>query len=274
MARDFQRSDGLDCCGLMTWTIFVPRHAESDFRRATEQSEIQVARSWSDLEQLVENTPTNRVVVDPTADGTTNVTAVLQLVRKFPRTPLVTCVTRSPKGLLAAAALGGYGLRATLLDSGVSLKQIAESQSVSDLARAILSWAERSLALLPDALRFTTVDLFERPCRYSSGSDLALASGLSLAGLYRHFEMARLGTPKKVVVVAKMVHAYHHLRNSKRDVQQISELVGLRPRILAQYSRNIFGVLPTRLRVRVDSQEILHSLLDWLYRPQPAVTRT
>lgn len=257
----------------MTWTIFVPQHAESCLRSTTEQSAVQVARSWSELEQLVRSAPTNRVVVDPTADGTTNIAAIVELRRKFPQTPVFPCVTRSPKGLLAAAALGEYGLRATLLDSAVSLKQLAENRSACTLAGQILSWAERSLALLPDALRLTTVDLFERPYRYDSGSDLALACGLSLAGLYRHFEMARLGTPKKVVVVAKMVHAYHHLRHSKRGVQQISEILGLRPRILAEYSRDIFGVLPTNLRGCINAQEIVQSLLDWLYKPPPAGTR-
>ena len=257
----------------MTWTIFVPRNVECLLRRTTEQSAFQIARSWSELERLVKSAPTNRVVVDPTADGTTNIAAVVALLRKFPRTPVVACVTRTPKGLLAAAALGEYGLHPALLDSTVSLRHLADNSSACVLAKQILSWAERSLAKLPDALRFVTIDLFERPNRYASGSDLALACDFSLAGLYRYFETARLGTPKKLVIVAKMVHAYHHLRSSKRDIQHIGDLVGLRPRILAEYSRDIFGVLPTRLRESTDAQEIVLSLLDWLYKPQRGVAR-
>jgi len=252
----------------VNWAAFVPPQAEPHLRATMKQEAFTFAHSWREFEQLV-NASKARIIVDPTADGTTNVAAIIELVRKFPQTPLVTCVTRTPKGLSAAAALAQYGLRASIIEPDLRLNELAENWSAGFLARQILCWAERSLALLPTSLRFVTLDLFERPHRYACGSDLALACRLSLAGLYRYLQPVRLGTPKKLVVVAKMAHAYHHLQNSKRSVSSISELVGFRrPRILGEYSKQIFGVLPSSVRGRPDTQDAIQSLLDWLYKPQ------
>jgi AraC-like DNA-binding protein len=78
----------------------------------------------------------------------------------------------------------------------------------------------------------------------------------------------RLGTPKKLVVVAKMLRAYHHFKNSDLLFAQVSTLVGFsRVRAFVDHATHIFGCRPSNLRAEPDSQEIVRALLDWLYKP-------
>jgi AraC-like DNA-binding protein len=76
-----------------------------------------------------------------------------------------------------------------------------------------------------------------------------------------------------MVVIAKMAHAYHYLRNSNLQVGIVSALVGFqRPRALADHTKSIFGCVPSRLRAQANAQEITHALLDWLYKPRDDLT--
>jgi AraC-like DNA-binding protein len=252
----------------MTWTAYVPAQSESHIRRTLRDDGLLLAHSWAELEHLVDRRPNSRVLVDPLADGTANVEAILRLVRKFPSTPIVGCVTWSEKGFEAGAELAKYGLRPAILGFNEKLSDLVAKWSAAAVANGILNWAERSLALFPPTLRLATIDLFERPRRYSTGAELALAANISLAAVYRSFKEARLGTPKRMVVIAKMTHAYHYLRNSTLNIAAISSLVGFgRSRTFSDHTKCIFGCLPSRLRTEANTEEIVQELLDWLYRP-------
>jgi AraC-like DNA-binding protein len=174
----------------------------------------------------------------------------------------------NPAGFEAGAELSRYGIRAVVLDGRVSLAALADYWIAMSLAGSVLGWAERSLALLPFRLRLVLIDLFERPRRYTTAAELSLAADLSLCAVYRSFDQARLGTPKKLVVVAKMLRAYHHLRNSDFSIAQVSAVVGFqRVRALVDHTKNIFACRPSRLRAEDDQQEVVTALLDWLYKP-------
>jgi AraC-like DNA-binding protein len=252
----------------LVWTAFVPSSSEPELRRNVGEDDISLARSWTDLDNLIHERPSTRLIVDPTADGKPNIRAVLDLTRKFPASPLVVCVALNPGGFEAGAELSRYGVRAVVLDRRVSLAELADRWVATSLAGSVLGWAERSLAMLPFRLRLTLIDLFERPRRYTTAADLGLGADLPLCAVYRSIDHARLGTPKKLVVVAKMLRAYHHFRNSDLLVAQVSTLVGFpRVRAFVDHATHIFGCRPSNLRAEPDSQEIVRALLDWLYKP-------
>jgi len=253
----------------MTWTAYVPPLVEAQIRATLKDDDVVLARSWSDLEGLVGRHPLTPVLIDPTADGTNNVAAVLKLVRLFPSTPVLSCVTWDGRGFKAGVELAQYGVKSTILNFKPPFRELADKLSAISLARGILAWAERSLTLFPPELRSATFDLFERPRCYSTAAELALAANISLAAMYREFEQAQLGTPKKLVVVAKMAHAYQCIRLSKLRIASISTLVGFsRPRGLSDYTKAIFGCRPSRLRTQSNAEEAGHALLDWLYKPR------
>src|SRR3954471_15745023 len=99
----------------MTWTAFVPPQSESQVRRTLRDDDILFAHSWADLENLVRQHPSTHVLADPTADGSTNVAGFLDLVRRFPSTPVLSCITWSAKGFEAGAELAKYGLKPSVL---------------------------------------------------------------------------------------------------------------------------------------------------------------
>jgi hypothetical protein len=176
----------------MTWTAFVPPQSESQVRRTLRDDDILFAHSWADLENLVRQHPSTHVLADPTADGSTNVAGFLDLVRRFPSTPVLSCITWSAKGFEAGAELAKYGLKPSVLGFDRSpFNEAAAKWSATALARGILGWAERSLCLFPLPLRMATIDLFERPRRYSTAAELAIAADISLAAVYRSFEPGR-----------------------------------------------------------------------------------
>src|SRR5205085_11522709 len=113
-----------------------------------------------------------------------------------------------------------------LREEGSELVRASQRLCASRLAEGFLLAAESRVGRLEPRLQLALKDLFERPHRYTSGSDIARQCSMSRRGPYRAFDSARLGTPKKFVTIAKVLRGYLYLRNTHKTVEQISIALG------------------------------------------------
>ena len=142
------------------------------------------------------------VVLDPAADGSMNVSAVVSLRKKFPELPVIAYVPLSPQSLNAAGTLSRHNVTQFLLhpqDGGVRRFRCALERAAADTVTSqFLGCLEAALGRFPFRLMLSVQDLFDRPGRYETALDFADQCGVPLKTVYRWFEDGRIGTPKKV----------------------------------------------------------------------------
>jgi AraC-like DNA-binding protein len=134
----------------------------------------------------------------------------------------------------------------------------------------VLRAMETRITRLPPELSRTVVDLFERPHRYDCGEDIARDARISVRSLYRAFERSGLGSPKKMLTVAKLARGYTYLVSSSTRLGRVSQRIRYsRPRLFSEAVGEVFGCSPCKLRKHSDSNEVVLQLLEWLYKPGP-----
>jgi hypothetical protein len=102
--------------------------------------------------------------------------------------------------------------------SPIEFRKKLERGCACRLGIEFLGYIQLSSMRLPVAVRWAIEDLFARPSRYQSDADIAIEAGLSERTLRRIIEGARLGTPHKLVTVARILHGYIYLRDANASL--------------------------------------------------------
>jgi len=249
---------------------FLPVDSADHIRSIVRHGDFLLARSWNELQGLIPQQRLDAVLVDPAADGSMKPGEVLALLRKYPSAPLVAYVPLSAGSLKAVFELSRHGLSRAMLHPArqEKVRRIIEIVSANALISAFLGAIEPSLGKLRPAVLQTIQELFERPHRFESGADLALHAGVAVRELYRDFCLALLGTPKKLVVIAKLLRGYSYLRHSKASVQRVATKLGYSDkRVFTAHVGAVFGCSPIELRTCGDIDGAAMQLLDWFYKP-------
>ena len=256
----------------MTVVTFLPSKSARYFERVLSHERILCANSWNQFELFAREQDCAALVFDPMADGHANVKAALHVMGSHPRVPTIAYIALEPPNLRAIATLSRFGLPATILhpfEKGQAhFWELVDRVSGTLLAQEFFSYLESSFPIIPIGLRWAVQDLLARPQRYSCGADLAIQSGLSERTVWRFMKLANLGTPRKLVVAAKVLHGYAFLRCGRAEVESVSRRLGYgHPRIFEENAVRIFGCTPSRLRLDSDPTEVARHVLDWLYKP-------
>jgi len=257
----------------MPIAAFLPL-ASADHVRVRLAEQITFANSWEELAQFISNAGVELVLVDPSAGGEMNLAAAARIQKTFQTTPFVAYVEMSHENMKAVFYLSGCGLRDVflhpLLDDGRKLSEFARRQCGHRLAYEFLGLFETRLARLEPSLVSTVKDLFERPQRYETAADIGAESKLSTKCVYRALQKAGMGTPRKLVTVAKVLRGYAYLRKGGALISSISREIGYnRSRVFSQQVTDIFGCSPARIRAEANVEEVLLQLVEWLYKPDP-----
>lgn len=159
------------------------------------------ATDWTELDRLLELASVGAAVIDPRADGTMNLSAARSVVCRHQFTPVIACISATPENLKAVAFLAKYGLSQVVLypfrENREPLIELVHRLSANQVCYQFVGLIEARLgSLTPDLLQMVQ-DVFERPRRYENAEDLHLGSGVSTRTMYRVFQQAGLGTPKK-----------------------------------------------------------------------------
>ena len=167
------------------------------------------------------------------------------------------------------AQLGRLGLKEVVLhrfdDAPEGFRERVERLEGNALTHDVLEALRERLSQLPRQLAVTVENLFEQPHRYASALDLAMEAGVAIVSVYRNLDAAQLGSPKRLLVAAKVLRGFGYLRDPGYSVLDVSIKLGYKTaRIFSQHWVSVFGMTPARVRTRLTDNAGIESVLRWL----------
>ena len=233
-----------------------------------DEPELLVASSWQELESFIRRKPVSVVILDPSADGTLNVGAVAGLLKRYPSLPLIGYVTLHAPAFKAIAQLGRLGLEDVVLhrfdDAPDRFLERIEQVQGNSLTHRVVEELRDSLRQLPRQLYATIENMFDQPHRYASALDLA-GDGIAIVGIYRNLDAAGLGSPKRLLIAAKVLRGFGYLRDPGYSVLDVSIKLGYKTaRIFSHHWVCVFGVTPARVRRRLSDDAAVEHVLRWI----------
>jgi AraC-like DNA-binding protein len=250
--------------------VFLPDRLRAHVRHVLiNEKAVLIARSWDELNSIIRGNPVKAVVLDPAADGVMNIDAVATLLAKYPSLPFVAYVVLSQASFNAVAQLSKQGLENVVLhrleDAPERFRATLERASTNPLALQALSALRPQINRLPVRLAQAVHEMFTSPHRYVRASDLALTAQMSSVRLYRNFGVAGLGSPKKLLIAAKLLRGYGYLKDPGYSIADVSKKLGYRnPRIFGEHCKDVFGLRPTRVRTHLGPDAVIERLVAWL----------
>jgi AraC-like DNA-binding protein len=248
---------------------FLPHHLLTHVQYVFDDvTKVRAADSWESLEILIRENAVSVAILDPAATGVMNVDAVARLLARYPSLPIVAYVSLSPASFGAVAQLSRRGLEHVILhqfdDSRIRFQQRIRRVESSPLTHQLLAALSPKLRQMPLPLARVVRDVLERPHRFASALDVATSAGVPATSLYRSFESAGLGSPKKLLIAAKVLRGLSYLRDPGYSVRDVAKKLGYRQsRIFTSHILEIFGVTPSRLRPRITEEDALEMILKW-----------
>jgi AraC-like DNA-binding protein len=235
------------------------------------------AEGWTELAKILREEVVDLLIADPAADGGVKVAELQQLIRQFPSVPVVVYTALSPATMKAVVQLAKAGVEHVVLnrfdDEPRRFRDLIEGVPGHALADQMLRQLAEPLAGLPIQVGRAVEQLFRSPGRFRSTDDLAAAAGMNKRTLYRNLEPVGLFSPRLLVVAARLLRVYAHLRDPGRQIKEIADKVGYHsPWQLTQQMREVTGHTPRTVRRRVGAEEFIALLARRVYR-LPAVNR-
>jgi AraC-like DNA-binding protein len=233
---------------------------------------LQPAEAWGELATHLRQEVVDVVVADPAADGQVRVAELQQLIRQFPSVPVVVYTALSPATMKAIVQLAKGGVEHVVLnrfdDEPRRFRDLLEGVPGHALADQMLRQLAEPLAGLPIQVSRAVEQLFRSPGRFRNTDDLAAAAGMNKRTLYRNLEPVGLFSPRLLVVAARLLRVYAHLRDPGRQIKEIAEKVGYHsPWQLTQQMREVTGHTPRTVRQHVGAEEFIALLTRRVYRP-------
>jgi AraC-like DNA-binding protein len=254
--------------GLIPFATMLPATSADYLRAVVDRDSIVTARSWGELEMLLEKHLLSSVLIDPSAAGI-EVSSASRLIAKHRSTPFLTYTPLTAESLRVVAELSKFGLADAIVHPAPAqtILRVVERVFIHPLAQSFLTELEPSFAHLPPGVVAAILDLFRRPRRYASGADVGREAGITSTTLENSMNGANLGPAKKLVILAKLLLAHEYLRESHHQVGFICKRVGYaHRRVFAEHTRVVFWCSPLALRSR-NPDEILMTALEWFYKP-------
>ncbi|MFL5483334.1 MAG: hypothetical protein ACJ8AK_14225 [Gemmatimonadaceae bacterium] len=254
----------------MSVAAFLPTRLLAHVKHVfAEEPELLIADNWQELESFIRRKPVSVVILDPAADGIMNVGAVAGLLKRYPSLPLIAYVTLHAPQFSAVAQLGRLGLKEVVLhrfdDEPEGFKERVERLEGNALTHDVIEALRGRLSQIPRQLSVTIENLFEQPHRYTSAFDLAMEAGIAIVSVYRNLDSARLGSPKRLLIAAKVLRGFGYLRDPGYSVLDVSIKLGYKTaRIFSQHWVSVFGETPARVRTRLTDEAGIAAVLEWL----------
>ena len=249
---------------------FLPPRLLTHVRHVfADEKELLVASSWQELESIIRRKPVSVVILDPAAEASMNVEAVEGLLKRYPSLPLIAYVTLHAPQFKAVAHLGRLGLREVVLhrfdDAPEGFRERVERAEGNVLTHDVIEALRDRLSQLPRQLAVAVENLFEEPHRYTSALDLGMEAGVAIVSVYRNVDAAQLGSPKRLLIAAKVLRGFGYLRDPGYSVLDVSIKLGYKTaRIFSQHWVSVFGLTPARVRTRLTDEAAIEGVMRWL----------
>ena len=226
-----------------------------------------VAATWVELESLIANKPFSVAIIDPSLGGANRTLQIEQLMLSYPSLPVIAYVPLTPEAFSIVSTLSKGRLRHTVLyshdDAQDPFVSMIERVSASPLTGRVLDRLRPRLERLPLKLAKAVGEMFAEPHRFPKAQELSTNSNIPLVKLYRAFQEAGFGSPKKVFIAAKMLKGFTYLGDPANSVVSVGKKLGYRhTRIFADHCAELFGLNPSRLRAYMTEDQAIEKIVN------------
>lgn len=211
------------------------------------------AESWSGLTTIVRRHRIDIAVVDPFARRHDDVQQVTRLATHFPDLPILVYTVAGPSTARSILALNNASISHVCLHpyegTGPDFREEMTNAIEDTLSSHFIESLGELIALLPGDLRRGVQRMFAKPEQFKSAGDLALYAEVTPLQMYRYFETAGLGSPKQLLIAARLVRFYGHVRYAGMTAQAAAKRLGYPDcRVLSRYSHMSLGMSLPKLR--------------------------
>jgi AraC-like DNA-binding protein len=89
--------------------------------------------------------------------------------------------------------------------------------------------------------------------------------GIAIVSVYRNLDAAHLGSPKRLLIAAKVLRGFGYLRDPGYSVLDVSIKLGYKTaRIFSHHWVSVFGLTPARVRNRLTDDDAVGHVLRWI----------
>ena len=148
------------------------------------------------------------------------------------------------------------------------VQRLAAHGLIADVLPRLMADDDR----LPRAVRAGVIALFTTPERFFEASDLARVCMMSRRNLDRYLGDARLGTARRLIVAAKVLHGVVRFGRSEggRSTRSVADSLGYSdPEVFARQFAEVFGIRPAA-RSSLSEGDVVSSVLDYVRAPADA----
>ena len=254
-----------------TFVALLPETAMAPLNSALSDAVGEV-RCVNDDELLESTENVDAVFVDPAILESSRSGCSAELLKRH-LVPRIGFVTLDAKNVHSVLSFSNPGLTTCFVyplerNESERLRHFVETLHARKLWTRFLAMLEPSVGRLPASLLEAILNMFERPCRYYCASDLALQAHVDRRSLYRTFDALHVGSPRKLLVVARIIHAYAYLRQQALTVHEVAAKIGYeRVETLVEHCEDILGCVPSDLRAELREDEVLRQVLEWYCKP-------
>lgn len=226
------------------------------------QHTVTAVREWLDLETAMQDRFVDVLVVDPAVMGRTAVTALQQVRRRYPSTPVLIYTVLSASTMHAVVQMARVGIEEVVLhrfdDEPDRFRTLLERAPAQALVDRLLHALAEPLAALPLSVVEAVEQMLRLPERFRTTEDLARAAAVHPRTLYRALHAAGVPSARLLVAAARLLRAYTHLREPGRSIKVVAERTGYHsPWHLTQQMRALTGLTPRWVRRRVRPEEFV-----------------
>jgi len=217
-----------------------------------------VVEDWNALSREVARFPCDVAIVDPAIRGSGTLAELAAFASSHRSLPVVVYTILTPEAMQATVELVKCGVASVVIrgfdDEPGRFRAVLRDVSANELSEALLASVAENFAQAPVTLVQAIEQLFRSPLRFRGVTDLATAAGMTRRGLDRWMDDLGVAPALTFVTAARMLRAYHYMRDAVYRFDDVAAKVGYSERALARQMRIMTGESPSMVRERIGAE--------------------
>jgi AraC-like DNA-binding protein len=255
----------------------LPPPSAARLREVLPDYQVVTAEHSAHADNLLSTAQVDAFIFDPCSNVGITIDDARRLLWRHSGTAAIAYVLPTSRSLLAIFSLSKCGLehvfvhplRLSDLELITAIRRSTHDRSAVGMqVNSAKTMFSAKLRGLPHAMQATVLDVLHRPNGYQTTIEIARRARLSLKGLHRCLAACDAGTPKKLLMFAKMLQAYEQLRETDDATTTISERLGYTdPKVFRTHVVKVFGCSAKEVRSATNSEELYFHLIEWQAKP-------
>jgi AraC-like DNA-binding protein len=229
---------------------------------------LDFSESWADVVFLVRRSHVDAFFVDCAIEPNA-VATIARFIEEFPSVAVILYSTLTVSTMQCVKQIAKKGLHEVLLadveDTPLRIGHLLESIPQSRLVPLVVFHLSKELGRLDATIAERVRAIFENPFMIRSVDELAAYCGMSRTVLYETFADVGLGSPKRLIIGARLMRAYVYLQDRGQGFRFVVRKCGFAEyRTLRDHLTAAFGLSVAELRQWDDQDILVRRLVAWM----------